>query len=248
MDINKYQYYFVNIYFIYIFVINQTNTMRIYIKLRSNGTIVPFAHQPQLVGAIHKWIGQNNKEHGRISFFSFSQIKGGKRQGNGLMFANPSFYISVWDPETAETIIKGICQSPEVCYGLKVCDIQLVSCPEMTQEGLFCCDSPILIKSKNESKKYPEFLRYDNPKCGVILREQILKKMEYAGLEPDAALEIKFLPTEKAKTRLIDYRGIKNVANDCTVYLKGKPDTLRFIWEIGLGSSTGIGFGAISKL
>ncbi|MGL5227317.1 MAG: CRISPR-associated endoribonuclease Cas6 [Bacteroidales bacterium] len=222
--------------------------MRIYIKLRSNGTIVPFNHQPQLVGAIHKWIGQNNKEHGRISFFSFSQIKGGKRQGDGLKFTNPFFYISVWDPETAETIIKGICQSPEVCYGLTVRDIQLISCPDMSHEGLFCCDSPILIKSKSENKKYPEFLKYDNPKCGIILKDQILKKMEYAGMEPDQDLEIKFLSTEKAKTRLIDYRGIKNVANDCTVYMKGKPDTLRFIWETGLGSSTGIGFGAISKL
>lgn len=222
--------------------------MRIYIKLRSNGTIVPFTHQPQLVGAIHKWIGRDNKEHGRISFFSFSQIKGGKKQDNGLKFTNPSFYISVWDPELAETIIKGICQSPEVCYGLKVTDVQIISCPDMPHESLFCCDSPILIKSNSEERKYPEFLKYDNPKCGVILKSQILKKMEYAGLEPDPGLEIKLLPTEKAKIKLIDYRGVKNIANDCTIYMKGKPETLRFIWDIGLGSSTGIGFGAISKL
>lgn len=222
--------------------------MRIYIKLKSNGTIVPFEHQPQLVGAIHKWIGHSNAKHGRISFFSFSQIKGGKRRENGLNFTNPSFYISVWETDLAETIIKGICQSPEVCHGLTVTDVQLIPCPEMSHEGLFCCDSPILIKRKSENRKYPEFLRYDNPGCGAILKEQILMKMKYAGLEPDANLEIKLLATEKAKTKMINYRGIKNVANDCTVYLKGNPDTLRFIWDAGLGSSTGIGFGAISKL
>ena len=69
--------------------------------------------------------------------------------------------------------------------------------------------------------------------------------MKKVGLEDDR-LEISFdLKYPKAGTKLIDYSGIKNRANWCPVIIKGKPETKLFAWNVGLGNSTGIGFGAI---
>jgi CRISPR/Cas system endoribonuclease Cas6 (RAMP superfamily) len=33
--------------------------------------------------------------------------------------------------------------------------------------------------------------------------------------------------------------------NWCPIIIKGKPETKLFAWNVGLGNSTGIGFGAI---
>jgi CRISPR-associated endoribonuclease Cas6 len=62
----------------------------------------------------------------------------------------------------------------------------------------------------------------------------------------DDNLEIRFEKNySKAKTKLIAYNGIKNKTNWCPVIIKGKPETKFFAWNVGLGNSTGIGFGAI---
>jgi CRISPR-associated endoribonuclease Cas6 len=44
---------------------------------------------------------------------------------------------------------------------------------------------------------------------------------------------------------MIIYKGIANKANWCPVIIKGRPETKLFAWNVGLGNSTGIGFGAI---
>ena len=59
-------------------------------------------------------------------------------------------------------------------------------------------------------------------------------------------LDISFdLTYAKKKIKFINYRGIRNKANLCPVYIKGKPETKAFAWNVGIGNSTGIGFGSI---
>jgi CRISPR-associated endoribonuclease Cas6 len=69
--------------------------------------------------------------------------------------------------------------------------------------------------------------------------------MKLAGLEDDT-LEIQFdRENPRATTKLINYKEIKNRTNWCPVIIKGKPETKLFAWNVGIGNSTGIGFGAI---
>lgn len=44
---------------------------------------------------------------------------------------------------------------------------------------------------------------------------------------------------------MVTYRGIGNRANMCPVIIDGRPETKAFAWEVGIGNSTGIGFGSI---
>ena len=43
-----------------------------------------------------------------------------------------------------------------------------------------------------------------------------------------------------------DGKGIENRASICPLIIIAKPETIAFTWNVGIGNSTGIGFGAIS--
>ena len=65
-------------------------------------------------------------------------------------------------------------------------------------------------------------------------------------LEGDNDFEIYFDASHtKAGTKLVNYKGIMNRASWCSVIIKGSPETKLFAWNVGIGNSTGIGFGAI---
>ena len=71
--------------------------------------------------------------------------------------------------------------------------------------------------------------------------------MHEVALEDDETLAIHFDTSyEKKKLEaLIHYHDIGNKASLCPVIIHGKPETKHFAWEVGIGNSTGIGFGAI---
>jgi len=53
------------------------------------------------------------------------------------------------------------------------------------------------------------------------------------------------LSYHRAGTKLVTYKNIKNRANWCPVIINGKAETKSFAWEVGLGNSTGVGFGGV---
>lgn len=87
---------------------------------------------------------------------------------------------------------------------------------------------------------------FNHEQANQYLKETLLSKMKEAGLEEDETLDICFdLSYTKKKLKLVRYHGIGNKASLCPVVIKGKPETKQFIWNVGVGNCTGIGFGAI---
>lgn len=219
--------------------------MRIAIDFSANKARIPYSHQHLLTGVIHKWLGENTL-HGKLSLYSFSRLEGVKSTKEGLVFGdNGRFYFSAHDPEVVNTLIRGIFRDKTMFSGMSVDEIQVVENPDFTDvtQMHFAIGSPILIKRTidNASKHFV----YTDQQTDMLLKETLLLKMEMAGLE-DESLTICFDRNyPKASTKLVDYDGIKNRANWCPVIVTGKPDTLLFAWNVGLGSSTGIGFGAL---
>ena len=218
--------------------------MRIHIILRSENRIIPFNHQHLLTGCIHKWLGENN-EHGALSLYSFSRLIKGKRFKDGLIFDNDSsFFFSAFDNNLVKQIINGIQKSPEMFYGLSVKEIVMQEDPDLSKKELFQIGSPVFIKRRN-SDNHIEHIAFNDAKANEYLSETLLRKMQQAGLKDDS-LDISFDTSyAKADTKLITYKNIKNRANWCPIIIKGKPETKAFAWNVGLGNSTGIGFGAI---
>lgn len=217
--------------------------MRIYLKIQTQNTIIPFDHQPLLTGTIHKWLGWN-EEHGKVSLYSFSQLEGGKATPNGLRFEKgTSLFFNSHHPDLIKKMVAGIQSGPSLFYGLTVMEIILQEDPDFTDRNLFFTASPVFIKRRVEDQI--KHIRFDDPLAGTYLKETLQTKMEEAGIA-DESFEIRFETTyPKAGTKMITYNGIRNRANWCPVIIEGKPETKLFAWNVGLGNSTGIGFGAI---
>lgn len=219
--------------------------MRIHLKTTANTSPVPFNYQQKLVGTIHKWIG-NNSIHDNISLYSFSWLNGGRKAENALDFSNgASMFISFYDETIIKQIIKSILDEPEMFCGMRVINIGLVKSPDFTNCDYFLCASPIFIKHKLADGTIKQY-DFNDAECGMLMKQTLITKMQKAGLDIDETLDIQFDQSyAKKKTKLMRYRHIGNKANLCPVIIKGKPETKLFAWNVGIGSCTGIGFGAI---
>ena len=219
--------------------------MRIHIKTTANIEPVPFDYQQKMVGTIHKWIGLNSI-HDKISLYSFSWLNGAKVKDGYLQFSHgATFFLSFYDEDVIKQIIKTILNDPVMFCGMSVIDIRIDDEPDLNQRDLFYCASPILIKRKLEDGTIKQY-NYTDSQANQFLKETLLSKMRVAGLEEDKSLEINFdTSSVKKKLKLVRYHGIGNKASLCPVIIKGKPSTKLFAWNVGLGNSTGIGFGAI---
>lgn len=218
--------------------------MRIHLELTPNTKPVPFEYQQKLVGTIHKWIG-NNSIHDKISLYSFSWLNGGRMKDNALQFRNgATMFISFYDEHIVKQIVKAILQEPEMFRGLVVSGISIDNDPRLNDRELFNCASPILIKRKLADGSIKQF-NFSDAEANQYLKETLLSKMREAGLEDDT-LDIRFDTSyNKKKLKLVRYHGIGNKGSICPVIIKAKPETKLFAWNVGLGNSTGIGFGAI---
>ena len=219
--------------------------MRLILKTSSNRSIVPFDYQQKLTGVLHKWLGENNQEHGEVSLYSFSWLRNTKVAGNGLNCPKgASFFVSFYDTQRLKEVLSSIRTEPEMFCGMFVEDVIIEATPDLTQQEQFSLGSPILIK-RPLNGKITEFY-YDNPESGKLLEETLRTKMKLAGIPDDDTLSIAFnLSYAKKKTKLVWYDNISNKANMCPVIIKGSNLTKQFAWNVGLGNSTGVGFGSI---
>lgn len=219
--------------------------MRLHIKTSQNQIKIPFDYQQKLTGVLHKWLGENNQEHGEISLYSFSWLRNTQVSENGLICPQgASFFLSFYDTQRLKDVLANIRKEPEMFCGMNVEDVVIEDTPDLTQQEIFNLGSPILIK-RNENGKITEFY-YDNSISGKLLEETLRTKMRLAGIPDDNSLSIAFdLNYTKKKTKLVWYDNISNKANMCPVIIKGSNLTKQFAWNVGLGNSTGVGFGSI---
>jgi len=217
--------------------------MRVHLKFQSKKETIPYNHQHLLVGTIHKWLGWND-EHGKISLYSFSRLHGGKSSSKGLTFeVDGSFFFSSFDPALIKRLITGIKNDPVMFYGLHLNEMIIEEDPDLTNRELFQVGSPVFIKRREGSNI--DHILFNDPRASNCLVETLKSKMKVAGLSDDS-LNISFMSDyPKASTKKIDYNGVENRASWCPVIIKGMPETKLFAWNVGLGNSTGIGFGAI---
>jgi CRISPR-associated endoribonuclease Cas6 len=218
--------------------------MRIHVKTSSNTKPVPFDHLPLLVGAFHKWLGEN-EVHGDLALHSLSWLKGGKGNSKGLSFVGgASFFISAHDEGLIKMIISGIRNSPEVFSGMMVREVSIQATPLFDSRKTFAVNSPVLVKAVREGKQ--KHLTFEDPESSEILTNIFRRKLLKAGLDTSGA-SVSFDRTYfNSKTKLITYRGIGNKANVCPVVVDGSPEQIAFAWNVGVGNSTGIGFGALN--
>lgn len=127
--------------------------------------------------------------------------------------------------------------------GLEVVSIKIQEDPVFENNSVFYVASPVLIKRKvGERIKHFTFKEKESD---AYLTETFKTKLKKAGL-PDEDVGIQFERDYlNPKTKLVHYKGIGNKVNICPVRIFGSPEQIAFAWNVGVGNSTGIGFGAL---
>lgn len=220
--------------------------MRIILTSTANTQVVPFNYQGNLIGVLHKWLGKN-EIHDTISLHSFSWLKKGMIQKNGFDFKDGAiWFISFHKKEHVKQIVNSILNSPDMFFGMRVSDIQIDS-NEDWGNGEYCfrMASPILIKRSIDYNNI-KFYTYEDAECSDLMTETLKNKMRVAGLPEDETLRVEFdMSYYNKKIKLVDIHGIKNKCSLCPIIISGKPTSIAFARNVGIGNSTGSGFGAI---
>lgn len=218
--------------------------MRLHILTTCNTETVSFAYQQKMVGVLHKWLGSDEMNES-MAAYSFSWLLNGKINGKGLEFKNGAkWFISIYDESRVNAIIKRIKESPSMFYGMSVADIILQETPDLSEVELFRVASPVFIKRKVESNN--QYFFYTDKDAGKFMVDTLNKKMLNQNLPLDETLSISFDQNDQLKKiKFMNYRGMGIKASLCSLIIQGKPETKAFAWNVGIGNSTGIGFGAI---
>lgn len=216
--------------------------MRIYIKLNKNKIPIKYNYQELMTGVIHKWLGKENNIHGQSARFCFSWLQNTKANQNGINLTKDSyFFIGAYDTEIIKKIMKGILESPEMFNGASAKEVILQESPTFKVIEHFLMASPIFLRRKEDRKhltyKDDEFEGALNDNCKIKLRKAEIVTNGF---------EIKLDPDNRFRTtKLITYNGIDNKATVAPVLIKGSQEQIEYLWSVGLGHSTGIGFGAL---
>lgn len=217
--------------------------MRIYLKTTPNRELAPFNYQQYLVGTLHKWLGKN-EVHDGLSLYSLSWLVGGQANGSGLNFPKGStFFISSPSTGLIKRIIAGVKADPEINFGMKVSEAVLQKTPAFRETERFLLNSPVLIK-RTVDRNVKFFYPFDE-EADFLITETLRNKLKEAGMAELPVIARFDESYRNVKTKLVTYKGIKNKASFCPVILEGNPQAIAFAWEVGIGNSTGIGFGAL---
>lgn len=218
--------------------------MRLHLTTSPTTELVPFNYQTILAGTTHKWLGKN-EWHDQVSLYSFSWLRGGERCTNNLYFPKGAeWFISAYNIELIKKLIQGIQNDPVIKYGLKVKSITIQETPQFSESHSFTLASPILIKRK-DGEKVKHFL-FSDRKADELMTETLMTKLKKAGISPEG-VQVTFNKNYPfPKTKLVNYNGIGNKASVCPITINGTPEQIAFAWNVGIGNSTGIGFGALN--
>lgn len=219
--------------------------IRVYFE-KTNKTI-DFNNQHQMNGFIYKMLGDKaSKYHESFSNYSISSIQGGKGVKEGIIFENePYVQIATDNNEVCMDFVNAIIETIDTkranFFGLFPTRFETFDFPCGNNFDIVKTISPILLKK--DGKK----LNIKNENWLEVLNENCKKKLQHEGIE-DPTFKIVIGKRESVRSKMI---WVDNVFNPCTegfftVY--GKKETRKKLYSMGIGNSTGTGFGAIKIL
>ncbi|AUD06726.1 CRISPR-associated endoribonuclease Cas6 [Spirosoma pollinicola] len=221
--------------------------MRLQLNLTSNTQPVPFTYLYNLVGSLHKWIGENNLLHDGMSLYSFGRLTGAEKIGKHLYFPNGStLSISFQNSDHAWAMAKGILKDDSLAFGMRVIEANEMPIPSFENRVRLATDGEIVVRTKRPDGSR-QYLLWSDEAANEKMTQLMRKKLQAAGYnESHQTINIRFdRDYPKARTRLMDVKGIKHRGSICPVIIEGTPEAIEFAWLVGVGELTGSGFGAL---
>lgn len=222
--------------------------MRIKINFTKNTTPVGISNQSMVNGFIHKCLGENNEYHDKPSDYSISSLWGGKlnEDKKTLSFENGGFIIvSSIDEDFIDKLLMGVLSNGELFHGMKFCGVNIPNEKFLNGWNHFATLSPFIIKETLDKGKY-RFVTLNEPDFSSRVKEYLLKKINKINPKLDLRdfdVSIPSNPSHKVKKILV--KNVINYANQCQISIKCNKEVANLLFNIGIGQSTGSGFGTI---
>ena len=219
--------------------------MRFKIVLTQPTELVPVNNQHYMNGFNHTIIGVNNKYHDKYSDYAISSLQGGKlcKDKKYLSFENePYFYVSSNDLEFIGNFINNISTCNCSMFGMKFkrIDVMCDFIPNKYFDNIITI-SPIILYNEDYTKKCT--IKND---ANYIerLNKHCQSKLKHLGIVDDT-FKIEIVKPECSKEKSI---WVGDVFNPCTLSrfkVYGKKETRFTLYTLGIGCSTGSGFGSV---
>lgn len=228
--------------------------MKLRIEFTKNTEPIPFSYMSSVNGYLHAIMGDNNEYHDKLSHYSTSFLHGSKMANDKkhLNFPNGAiWYISSPDVNfLMNNIVMNIDKHPDFIYGMKLKGINRINTIEFdeTKEHIIKTKSPILLKWYNNETKKNIYYTYedDDSITSEMMKRIIIKKAKLMDKDLDPNdFNIKF--NKEYMGKKIAWKSLKNIHHKtsiCPIKVKANnKDTLNLIYDLGVGHSTGSGFG-----
>lgn len=216
--------------------------MRLKIFLTMPTEKVPVNNLDMLISFIHKCLGKNNKYHDAFSKYCISSLQGGKLDKDGfLSFDNsePYIIVSSIDNEFIETFVKGLYETKATVMSMSFNRLEI---PPLTIQKYYdnvMTISPILLKNKSDRK-----ITFEDPEWLDLLNQKTVAKLKNVGIE-DPTFKIELRSPDKAKRKLVWVGDVFNPSSMVSLKITGTKKAREAVYNMGLGNSTGCGFGAV---
>lgn len=217
----------------------------------------------RLCGFLNKIFGEKNKQHDGESPYTIAILKRKFNRRDGVVFEDNSAKIRITSIyyEIIESLLRGLDRQRNIPHkdraslsGMYVTSANLEEIPKLTpfngDEYLLSLLSPILLQdSKRRGTNKPLYITHKHDDFGDYLQSQTKRKLESLGFDSD--IQINLDGTFQGRSLRVDKRKINNhivyCSNNGLLRIRAKdPESIRALMAVGVGNSTGMGFGAIS--
>ena len=229
--------------------------MRIIVNFSVNTIPVPTNNQGHINSYIHNCLGRNNPFHDTPSNYSISGLIGStfNPDTNTLDFPNGGkIIISSQDNTFLNQLLTGIMTNGYLNWGMNYINIDFIN--ETFYDGFnqFYTLSPILLKEKVADGKY-KYVTINDPDFDNILTTRTLNKLIKLNEVGNLKLNLKnFKITTstngKNKVKKVAVKNVVNHTSLCILTINCNKKVAELLYNIGIGQSTGSGFGCICKV
>lgn len=216
---------------------------RLRINLTQPTANVPVNNQHFMNGFIHESFGKDNPYHDAFSEYNISSLQGGKLNDDkktlNFLSDNPHFFIS-GNEEFLMFAIKAFINSKASVFGMRFDSISAFDDFNVNEyfDDIITI-SPIIVKNQDKRK-----ITVDDGDFLNCLTLNCLKKLEHCGIV-DPSFKMEIINPHKSKSKCIWVDKVFNPCSNVRLRVYGKKKTRESLYNMGLGGSTGSGFGAI---
>ena len=223
--------------------------MRIKLLLSATNNELPINNQHIVNSFIHRALGKNNKFHDSKNDYSISSLQGGKwiKNTRNISFKNGGYIlITSLNKEFLDNIMIGLYTTP-FYEDIKVNGLEFIDEKFVDGWNYFVTLSPFIIK-KYSSKKDYTFNTLNDENFEQLVKNYLINKLLKINSKLDLSDFNVVIPKhDNHKTVNTMVKNVKNIANSCHINIYTNKKVAELLYNIGIGQSTGCGFGTIYK-